>query len=241
MANQSGNIRAKIAALLKKYRKAAGLTIREVSRLLGKSNQTVSAWEHERGQPDADMFIKLRDIYNVPSVGLFFGESLPEPELDDDERELLEEWRSATDITRESALMVLRYNKAGGDKEMRDVRVQLLNERNMRPSQLAQIAGISTSTVDDIVKGRANELNIGVGKMLSIAKALGVSVEYLYNRSELSGIYQPAKRDEARLLDYFRLLSKEGQEKALGYLVDLVDTGKYKKHNPAGVMQESGK
>ena len=122
---------------------------------------------------------------------------------------------------------------------MKDILVQLLNERNMRPAQLAQLAGISTSTVDDIVKGRANELNIGVDKMLRIANVLGVSVEYLYNRSEPSGLYQPMNHDEVRLLDYFRLLNEEGQEKALGYLVDLVDTGKYKKHNPAGVVQEA--
>ena len=122
---------------------------------------------------------------------------------------------------------------------MKDILVQLLNERNMRPAQLAQLAGISTSTVDDIVKGRANELNIGVDKMLRIANVLGVSVEYLYNRSEPSGLYQPMNHDEVRLLDYFRLLNEEGQEKVLGYLVDLVDTGKYKKHNPAGVVQEA--
>lgn len=126
-----------------------------------------------------------------------------------------------------------------GVKEMKDVLVQLLNERKMRPAQLAQAAGISTSTVDDIVKGKANELNIGVDKMLRIAKVLGVSVEYLYGRSEPPGLYQPPDRDETRLLDYFRLLNAEGQEKALGYLEDLVDTGKYKKHNPAGMVQEA--
>ncbi len=122
---------------------------------------------------------------------------------------------------------------------MKDVLVQLLNDRNMRPAQLAQAAGISTSTVDDIVKGKANELNIGVDKMLRIANVLGVSVEYLYGRDEPQGFFQPPDRDEVRLLDLFRLLNAEGKEKAVAYLEDLVDTGKYKKHIPAGVVQEA--
>ncbi len=111
MADSQSETRLRIAGLLKQYREQAGLTIREAGKLLGKSNQTVSAWEKGRGQPDADMFLKLCDIYNVPSVGLFFGESLPEPELAVDERELLESWREATDAARESALMVLKSNK----------------------------------------------------------------------------------------------------------------------------------
>ncbi len=111
VADSQSETRLRIAGLLKQYREQAGLTIREAGKLLGKSNQTVSAWEKGRGQPDADMFLKLCDIYNVPSVGLFFGESLPEPELAVDERELLESWREATDAARESALMVLKSNK----------------------------------------------------------------------------------------------------------------------------------
>ncbi|RKJ20691.1 XRE family transcriptional regulator [bacterium D16-50] len=111
VADSQSETRLKIAELLKEYREAAGLTVRQVEELTGKSYKTVSAWEKGRGQPDADMFLKLCDIYNVPSVGLFFGESLPEPELAVDERELLESWREATDAARESALMVLKSNK----------------------------------------------------------------------------------------------------------------------------------
>lgn len=102
-------------AFCKAYKKDAdGLATkiqREAGRLLGKSNQTVSAWEQGRGQPDADMFLKLCEVYNVESVSVFFGEAPPEPVLSVDERELLESWREATDAARESALMVLKSNK----------------------------------------------------------------------------------------------------------------------------------
>ncbi len=111
MKEHSDNTRAKIAKLLKEYREKSGLTIREAGALLGKSNQTVSAWENGRGQPDADMFLKLCDIYNVPSISLFFGEPLPEPELDDDEDELLKLWRKATDEAKKCVHMVLKCNQ----------------------------------------------------------------------------------------------------------------------------------
>jgi len=111
MTDDQNDPRLKIAKLLKKYREAAGLTLRQVEELTGKSYKTVCAWEKGRGQPDADMFLKLCDVYNVPSVSLFFGEPLPQPNLDTDELELLEAWRDATDAAKESALMVLKSNK----------------------------------------------------------------------------------------------------------------------------------
>ena len=111
MAESQSETRLRIASLLKQYREQAGLTIREAGKLIGKSNQTVSAWEQGRGQPDAEMFLKLCEVYHVPSVSQFFGEQPPEPDLTIDERELLEDWRHATDAAKQSALMVLKANR----------------------------------------------------------------------------------------------------------------------------------
>lgn len=111
MADEHSSTRLRIAELLKVYRERAGLTIREAGQKLGKSNQTVSAWENGRGQPDADMFLKLCEVYNVESVSVFFGEEASKPKLEQSERELLEAWHEATDAARESALMVLKSNK----------------------------------------------------------------------------------------------------------------------------------
>lgn len=110
---------------------------------------------------------------------------------------------------------------------------QILEKRGMRPSQLAQAAGLSTSTVDDILKGKTNELTVGVDKMLKIADVLGTTVEDLYERR------RPPDPCECQLLDLFRSLNTEGKEKALDYLSDLVDTGKYKKRDPSGMVQEA--
>ena len=105
---------------------------------------------------------------------------------------------------------------------------QMLAERNMRPSALAKAAGLSTSTVDDIIKGKTNALNIGVDKMLKIANALNVSVESLYGRSEPASSCETSDGTELRLLDLFRMLNAEGMEKALDYIGDLVDMAKYR-------------
>ena len=115
---------------------------------------------------------------------------------------------------------------------------ELLKDRGMRPSQLAQAAGLGTST-DDILKGKTNELNIGVDKMLKIASVLGVSVELLYGRKEPSCLHTPPKPRERQLLDRFRSLNDEGKEKALDNLDDLIHTGKYKKRDPVGMAQEA--
>lgn len=57
-----------IAQTLKRLRKQTGLTANQVGELLGKSGKTVNAWENNRGQPDAEMLIRLCDIYNVADI-----------------------------------------------------------------------------------------------------------------------------------------------------------------------------
>lgn len=116
---------------------------------------------------------------------------------------------------------------------MKEILAEILEAQGMRPSQLAQKAGLGTSTVDDILKGKTNELNIGVDKMLKIANVLGVSVESLYGRNE-----QQDSREQ-QLLTQFRSMNEEGKEKALDYIGDLVDTGKYKKPCEADMVQEA--
>lgn len=119
MSESKGDTRSRVAALLKQYRERAGLTVVEVGSKIGKSDKTVSAWENGRGQPDAEMFLKLCDVYNVESVSVFFGQDRPRKgeSLTDDEREILELWREATAAGRESAAMVLRCNKLPIKKE----------------------------------------------------------------------------------------------------------------------------
>lgn len=66
-------IRRILAAKLKEYRERSGLTIQEAGDAIGKSSKTISAWEHGRGQPDADMLFVLCKLYKIESISVFFG------------------------------------------------------------------------------------------------------------------------------------------------------------------------
>lgn len=65
------SVREVMAKRLKNLREAAGLTAQEVGDKVGKSAKTIYAWENGRGQPDADLLIKLSKIYNA-KVNDFF-------------------------------------------------------------------------------------------------------------------------------------------------------------------------
>ena len=56
------------AQALKRLRENSGLTADQVGAMVGKSGKTVNAWENNRGQPDAEILIKLCDIYNVGDI-----------------------------------------------------------------------------------------------------------------------------------------------------------------------------
>lgn len=57
-----------IASVLKRLRLQSGLTADEVGKMVGKSGKTVNGWENARSQPDADMLLKLCDIYAVDDI-----------------------------------------------------------------------------------------------------------------------------------------------------------------------------
>lgn len=67
--------REHIANVLKKLRLKSGLTAKEVGEMIGKSGKTVSAWENNHGQPDAEILIALCDIYEVDDILQEFREN----------------------------------------------------------------------------------------------------------------------------------------------------------------------
>lgn len=118
-------IRPILASRLREFRVASGMTAKEVGLKIGKSEKTVSAWEHGRGQPDADMLFTLCDLYNVKSFDLFYSRepssfkemitgdlpvSLPDgwdgsiPRLDDQEQYLIDTFRTLNEKGKEAVL-----------------------------------------------------------------------------------------------------------------------------------------
>lgn len=118
-----------ISAALKRLREKTGMKADDVGALIGKSGKTVNAWENGRGQPDAEMLIKLSVLYKVDNLLAEFDENnelnkisheKQARPLTTDENQLLEYYNSLNDEGKEKALERLeemasldRYKKGG--------------------------------------------------------------------------------------------------------------------------------
>ncbi len=112
--------KAYIAKVLKRLREQTGMTSDEVGAIIGKSGKTVNAWENGRGQPDAEMLIRLSSIYHVKNLLLEFDEdqvlegafskedsvSQIETIITSDEKRLLDYYRNFNEEGREKLLDV---------------------------------------------------------------------------------------------------------------------------------------
>lgn len=104
--------KSSIAAALKRLREQSGMKADDVGALIGKSGKTVNAWENGRGQPDAEMLIKLSVLYKVENLLAEFDENnelnqVAKPEqtiLTTDEKQLLNLYNSMNDEGKEKAL-----------------------------------------------------------------------------------------------------------------------------------------
>ena len=105
------NIRRLLAKKLREFRMQAGLTAKEVGEKIGRSDKTVSGWEHGRGQPDADMLFLLCEIYQIRSIAEFYSgeqEEISASQLAADEQELVELFRNLNTETKCVVLATVR-------------------------------------------------------------------------------------------------------------------------------------
>ena len=105
---------------LKRLREKSGLTTSQVGELLGKSGKTVNAWEHNHGKPDAEMLMKLCDIYNVKDILAEFRENKREDitNLSDEEIYLIKSYRNLSEQGQEYILQTIDIVK---DKYKKDL------------------------------------------------------------------------------------------------------------------------
>ena len=75
---------------LKTLRRAKGLSQEELAARLHVARQTVSKWENGLSVPDADLLIRLAEIFEVP-VGKLLGDPVDIPEQTDRVAEKLEQ------------------------------------------------------------------------------------------------------------------------------------------------------
>ena len=100
-----------IAQVLKRLRENTNMTADEVGTKLGKSGKTVNAWENGRGQPDAEILIKLCSIYKVNNLLAEFDEEnniKKDPEqLSTQENELLSCFRALNETGKNRLMQYL--------------------------------------------------------------------------------------------------------------------------------------
>ncbi len=91
---------------------------------------------------------------------------------------------------------------------------------------------IPYSTLDSAFKRGIG--NAGISTMIKVFSALDLDIESvrdmtLRRKSDAKKDSFPLDKEEKSLVDMYRKLNQEGQEKLLGYAVDLTRTGDYKK------------
>lgn len=109
------DMRTLLADNLRFYRLKSGLNVEEVGRAVGRSNKTVSAWEVGRGQPDADMLLKLCSLYGIKSISEFFGEEAPCENLTTLERRLLVAFRGIAPSDQPAIVRLVEGSSSAGD------------------------------------------------------------------------------------------------------------------------------
>ena len=111
-----------IAKKLQELRIKSGLTADEVGKRIGKSGKTVNAWEHNRGQPDAEILIELCDIYQVEDILKEFRDEKPAKQtfsVSDHEKEIIIAYRKYPNVQFSIDCLLLGLSSIDGEKEKR--------------------------------------------------------------------------------------------------------------------------
>jgi transcriptional regulator with XRE-family HTH domain len=94
----------------------------------------------------------------------------------------------------------------------------------------------SKDTVSKMKSGSMPSANTVIG----IAQYFNVTTDYLLGLSDSPlPVPDELNRQEHSLVDNFRLLNEERQEKAVDYLDDLVSSGKYIKNDTHGMAEKA--
>lgn len=94
-----------------------------------------------------------------------------------------------------------------------------LELNDMRQYELAKRLGVGSSTVNDWVNARKTHRMDKVDKMCDMFNC------------RRSDFLEDKKNEDEEIILKFRSLNPQGQEKVREYIDDLIDSGKYKKHD----------
>lgn len=102
---------------------------------------------------------------------------------------------------------------------------QLMTEKNISQNKLAEMTGITQSSISDWANGKYKPRQ---DKVYLLSEALKVSPAYLLGYTDNVNLDQnTTKNDNSKIDRLYNQLNDEGKEKVITYTQDLVDSGKY--------------
>ena len=117
---------------------------------------------------------------------------------------------------------------------------ELLEEQGYKPATFAKIAGVPETTLYEILNGTRKFENVGVSRIIKIAKGFGVTVEYL--SGEDNAPKTPADKLKLELFDICDQLNEKGQSELKEYTAYLLSQDRFQKKevpNNNGRLQET--
>jgi len=139
---------------IRKARNEMDLSAKALGIIIGSCDTTISAWELKNNKPSNQMFEKLAKALGVDLVYLVKGKNEPD-------------WKA---LKEERALL-----KSGWTKRIEKVRIAL----GLKIGEFCQRAGITTNTWANWKSGETK--NISKERVQEVAKALGISFDYVAN------------------------------------------------------------
>ena len=112
---------------------------------------------------------------------------------------------------------------------------KLRRKKNITMKQLGEMVGVSESAISQYENGKRQP---DQPTLIKIADYFNVSTDYLLGRNEKN----PAPSltaSELQLINNFRSLNGEGQEKLLDHSIDLVSSGRYIKSNESEMVSKN--
>lgn len=103
-----------------------------------------------------------------------------------------------------------------------DIIKNLRKEKSLSQQAIANYLQITRQAYSNYENGKREP---DYETLLKLSEFFGVTVDYL-TRGEMA---ETLTAPEQQLLDLFRQLNDEGQQKIIGYAADIVQTGSYKK------------
>lgn len=107
----------------------------------------------------------------------------------------------------------------------------LIEEKGTNVNELAEKVEVSPQTLYSIIKRDNMKADLDLLYKISDTLNVDMNVFYLEHKKMLTESEPEDKQTETQLVENFRKLSAEGQEKVLDYVADLLFSGRYKKHD----------